>query len=131
MDKNKLNRVDLIFNFQKNRNFINIHVYVQHFLWYVFAYSVHLNFKANDFFLNFLIKFCFKTFWNLRLGSSLYNFNFICIYTDVIDCVYGGKKYKSGQHFNKGDNCNTCVCANTGDVRCTDQACAMGEHFII
>lgn len=58
-------------------------------------------------------------------------FYFICIYTDVIDCVYGGKKYKSGQHFNKGDNCNTCVCANTGDVRCTDQACAMGEHFTI
>lgn len=61
----------------------------------------------------------------------VYLFYFICIYFDVIDCVYGGKKYKSGQHFNKGDNCNTCVCANTGDVRCTDQACAMGEHFII
>lgn len=50
VDENKLNRVDLIFDFQKT-NFINI--YIQHFLEYVFAYSVHLNFKANDFFYTF------------------------------------------------------------------------------
>lgn len=51
VDENKLNRVDLIFNFAKNWNFINI--YIQHFLWYVFAYSVHLNFKLMIFFILF------------------------------------------------------------------------------
>lgn len=42
-----------------------------------------------------------------------------------------GKTYKSGQHFNKGDNCNTCLCANTGDVRCTELICPAGKVLYI
>lgn len=39
------------------------------------------------------------------------------------DCTYLGKIYKSGESFQKGDKCNTCICSITGDVRCTEMSC--------
>ena len=40
------------------------------------------------------------------------------------DCRYLGKFYKAGEVFPKGDNCNSCTCTVTGDVRCDNRSCS-------
>ena len=49
-------------------------------------------------------------------------------------CDYGGKHYDEGDSFDSTDGCNTCGCTETGDVVCTQMACAdgcdyNGEHY--
>ena len=39
-------------------------------------------------------------------------------------CSYGGKSFASGASFPSIDNCNTCSCQASGDVVCTERACA-------
>jgi hypothetical protein len=37
-------------------------------------------------------------------------------------CPYNGWSYESGETFDKGDECNICVC-NDGVIACTEMAC--------
>lgn len=39
----------------------------------------------------------------------------------VTTCDHNGKSYKVGQRFK--DKCNSCVCAESGEVACTQVAC--------
>lgn len=39
-------------------------------------------------------------------------------------CEYGGKTRAVGESFPSTDGCNTCSCTDTGNVACTEKACA-------
>ena len=39
-------------------------------------------------------------------------------------CTYGGKTYSTGATFPSTDNCNQCSCDASGNVLCTERACA-------
>jgi hypothetical protein len=42
----------------------------------------------------------------------------------AVACSYGGKTYEGGASFPSADGCNTCSCAPSGAVACTERACA-------
>ncbi|MCA9594618.1 MAG: hypothetical protein KC776_14940 [Myxococcales bacterium] len=45
------------------------------------------------------------------------------------DCSYGGKSYSAGDSFPSSDGCNTCSCAQDGQVACTLLACVDGCSY--
>ncbi len=38
-------------------------------------------------------------------------------------CEYSGRTYMYGESFTSDDGCNSCSCAENGQVACTDMAC--------
>lgn len=59
---------------------------------------------------------------SVRINSSSFFF---------LDCHYGGKTYKAGTVFAKGDKCNRCTCMVTGSVVCTSDSCAPSKSYVL
>lgn len=46
-------------------------------------------------------------------------------------CEYNGQVYQPGEGFTASDGCNSCSCAETGEVACTEMACVSDSELSV